>query len=33
MRDNHINLLEMNELRKHTADFGEFLCILRFSKA
>lgn len=33
MRVNYINLLEIKELRKHTANFREFLCILRFSKA
>ena len=32
MRDLYINLLEMNELRKHTAKFGEILCFLAFSE-
>ncbi len=32
MRDLYIKLLEINELRKHTVGFGEFLCFFRFSE-
>ena len=32
MRVNYINLLEIKELRKHTANFGEILCFLAFSE-